>query len=253
MSRERGRAAPALKQHIYAFAPLLFIPFMFLFSAISPVPSLFVAFPVVLFFFFALPQRIEGLLSGSLSLGNILFVTVTGFLLLVSYFFANNPDTSVRYCLPAIPLTIAFIAHEEKRISSTRPMVALAIALFIFSAGYQAYALKTGIWKYKQYNAERIQFLKTATKPGDIIICDSQPRMEHSGPLFFERILMVAQNPDELSRYMRLLHEKGVTRAYVWTFVDRLPADISYKATSPVVFSSSHGPENYLFALLPSP
>jgi hypothetical protein len=250
---KKGRAAPALKQHIYAFLLVLFIPFGFLYSAFSPVSSLLLAFPLVLFIFFGISERMEKLLGEPMSLGNILFVTTAGFLFLLSYCFANNPDPSVRYCLPAIPLAIVFLAHEEKRMLSTRPMFALLVGLFIFSAGHQAYTLKTNVWKYKAYNGERIQFLKAATKPGDIIICDSQPLMEHSGPLFFERIFMVAQNPHELSQCVRLLKERGVTRIYFWTFADRLPADTAYKATSPVFFSSSHGPENYLFALSPSP
>ncbi len=250
---KKGRAAPALKAHIYAFVPVLFIPFMLLFSAVSPVSSLLFAFPLVLLFFLAISERIEKLLSGGLSLGNILFATTTGFIFLLSYFLANNPDTSVRYCLPVIPLTIAFIAHEERSVFSTRPMVALVLALFVLSAGYQAYTLKTSVWNYKQYNAERIQFLKTTTNTGDIIICNSQSMMEHSGPLFFERILIVAQDPHELSQYVRLLKEKGVTHAYLWTHFDSLPKDTSYKASSPVVFSSSHGPGNYLFTLSGSP
>ena len=188
-----------------------------------------------------------------MSLGNILFVAITGFLFLLSYCFANNPDTTVRYCLPAIPFIIVLLAHEERNMLSTKPMVALVIVLFIFSAGYQAYILKTNIWKYKAYNGERVQFLKAATKPGDVIICDSQPLMEHSGPLFFERIFIVAQNPHELLQYIQLLKEKGVSRVYFWTFADRLPRDTSYEATSPVLFSSNHGPENYLFTLSLSP
>jgi len=246
---KKSRVAPALKQHLYAFVPLLFIPFMLLFSAFSPVSSLFFAFPLVLLFFLTISDRIEKLLSGSMSLGDILFGATTGFIFLVSYFLAKNPDMSVRYCLPVIPLTIIFIAHEQGRILPARPMVTLVLALFVFSAGYEAYILKNDIWNYKQYNAERIEFLKTATKPGDIIMVDSQPLMEHSGPLFFERILIVAQNPHELSLYVRLLKEKGVVRSYWWAHSGSLPKDTSYEASGPAVFSSRRGVKNYLFTL----
>ena len=125
---------------------------------------------------------------------------------------------------------------------STRPMFALVIGFFIFSAGHQAYTLKTNIWKYKAYNGERVQFLKAATKPGDVIICDSQPLMEHSGPLFFERIFIVAQNPHELLQYIQLLKEKGVSRIYFWTFADRLPRDIPTRQRALSSFRAAMAP-----------
>jgi hypothetical protein len=249
----KGKGAPATKQRIYAFLPVLFIPFVILFSAFSLASSLLLAFPLVLLFFFAISERIENLLSESMSLGNILFVTTAGFLFLLYCFFAGNPETAILAWLPAVPLTIIFIALEEKTIASARPMVALVITLLIFSAGYQAYTLKTRIWNYKQYNAERIQFLRTATKAGDVIICDSQPLMEHGGPLFFERIFVVARNPRELSQSVQLLKDGGVTRAYLWTtsYGSCARPSTSNAATNPVVFSSSHGPRNYLMTLSP--
>jgi len=245
----RSKAEPWLKGQVYAFTAVLFIPFMLLVSAFSPISGLFLAFPLVLLVFFGISERVEKLLSEPFSLGNILFITTIGFLFLVSWPFANSGAGNVAYCLSVVPFIIAIVAHEEKSIISARPMVALVFALLIFSACYQAYTFKRSIWNYKQYNAERIQFLKTATKPRDIIICDAQPLLEHGGPLFFERTFVVAESRCELSRYARLLKEKGIARAYLWTNFCCLPKDTSFTASSPAVFSSSHGPKNYLFTL----
>ena len=128
-------------------------------------------------------------------------------------------------------------------------MIALVLALLIFSAGYSAYTVKAVTWRYKQYNAERIAFLKAQTKPGDIVICDSQPRLEHSGPLFFERIFVVADSQCQLSRVITLLKEKQVGHAYLWARFRGLSAGNSYSGSGPLVFSSNHGPEDYLFTL----
>jgi hypothetical protein len=234
------------KERVYGFIPVLFIPFMLFVSTRSPVPALFLAFPLLLIIFFAISRRGEKLLSEPMSLGNILFVTVSSFLLLVSWLFADNAVGSIGYCLVVIPFVIVFVGHEEKNITSSRPMVTLVLALLVFSACYSAYTLKSVTWRYKQYNAERIAFLKAQTKPGDIVICDSQPRLEHAGPLFFERIFMVADSPCQLSRVVTLLKEKEIERAYLWAGFRGLSAGNSYSRPRPLVFSSKHGPENYL-------
>ncbi len=245
----KSKAEASFKRQVYAFAAVLFIPFMLLVSAFSPISGLFLAFPLVLLVFLAISERVEKLLSEPFSLGNILFITAIGFLFLVSWPFADGAAGSVAYCLPVVPFIIAIMAHEEKSIISAKPMVALVLALLVFSACYQAYTFKRNIWNYKQYNAERIEFLKAATRSGDVIICDSQPLLEHSGPLFFERIFVVAESRCELLRYVRLLKEKGIAHAHLWTHFGCLPKDTAYTASSPAVFSSSHGPRNYLFTL----
>ena len=239
----------AERAHLYAFVPVLFIPFMLLVSAFSPAPALFLAFPLVLLIFFAIPARLEKLLSEPMSLGNVLFVTIGGFLFLVSWPFANNAAGGIGYCLPAIPFIIVLVAQEEKRLSSAKPIVALAVLLLVFSACYQAYTVKTTIWNYKQYNAERIRFLRAATEPGAVIICDAQARLEHGGPLFFDRVFMVAENRQQFTRQVDLLKEKEIKQAYLWAGFGCFSTGPSVNASKPAVFSDRYGPKDYLFTL----
>ena len=246
---KKSSAEVALKRQLYTFVPVLFIPFVVLVSAFSPAPVLFLAFPLVLLIFFALPERVEKLLSEPMSLGNVLFVTIGGFLFLVSWPFANNAAGGIGYCLPAIPFIIVLVAQEGKRLSSAKPIVALAVLLLVFSACYQAYTVKTTIWNYKQYNAERIRFLHTATEPGAVIICDKQARLEHGGPLFFDRVFMVAENGPQFAHLIDLLNEKQIKHAYLWAGFTCLPTGTSYSASKPAVFSDSRGPKNYLYTL----
>ncbi len=41
--------------------------------------------------------------------------------------------------------------------------------------------------------------------------------MEHAGPLFFDRVFLVAKSPGDAERFARLLGEQGVDRMYAWT------------------------------------
>jgi hypothetical protein len=251
---KKGSEEPLLKDRVYTFIPVLFIPFMLAVSPSSPVSAFFVAFPLVLFIFFAVSARGEKILSEPMSLGNILFVTVSGFLLLVCWPFTGNTEGNAGYCLAVIPFIIVLVGHEEKKIVSSKPMIALVLALLGFSACYSAYTLKTVIWRYKQYNTERIAFLKAQTMPGDVIICDSQPRLEHGGPLFFERIFVVADSQCQLSQVVTLLKEKEIGHAYLWARFRGPSTGNSRSGSGPLVFSSSHGPEDHLsYVALGSP
>jgi hypothetical protein len=188
-----------------------------------------------------------------MSLGNVLFVTVTGFLLLVSWPFTDNGAGNVGYSIAVIPFVILFVAQEEKMITSSKPMVATVVALLLFSACSSAYSVKSVTWRFKQYNDERIAFLKAQTKPGDIVLVDSQPRMEHSGPLFFERIFVVADSPCQLSRIETRLKEKQIAHVYLWSGSRSLSVGSPCNRPNPIVFSSTHGPESYLSSVtLPS-
>lgn len=162
----KGSEDPLLRERVYAFIPVLFISFLLVASSHSPVPALFLAFPLVLFTFFATSGRGEKLRSEAMSLGNILFVTVTSFLVLVSWLFADNSVGNLGYSLAVIPFVILLVAQEEQMILSSKPMVALVLVLLVFSACYSAYSSNSVTWRYKRYNAERTAFLKAQTKPG---------------------------------------------------------------------------------------
>jgi hypothetical protein len=41
--------------------------------------------------------------------------------------------------------------------------------------------------------------------------------MEHAGPLFFDRVFLVAKSPGDQVRFAQRLSERGIDRMYVWT------------------------------------
>jgi len=215
---KRDKLDPALKQEIFSFIPVLWLGFEFAVFWRSPIPNLFLAFPAVLLVFFGISNRIEMLKHKDWDFGNLIFGTVVLFVWLVSYFLFNNPDLAARYCLPIIPLIIIFIASEQKRIFIAKSIFGVLLVFFLFSLSYGLHKFKNNIWKYKWYNTERIEFLKKYTHRGDVVIFQNNRFMEHAGPLFFERIYSVSEEPDELAKIFNLLKSKGITHCYYWTF-----------------------------------
>jgi hypothetical protein len=77
---------------------------------------------------------------------------------------------------------------------------------------------KDRILKYKDYNAERIAFLEKHTSAGAaILFLGDAGSMEHAGPLFFDRVFLVAKSPGDPERFARRLSERGIDRIYAWT------------------------------------
>jgi hypothetical protein len=71
--------------------------------------------------------------------------------------------------------------------------------------------------KYKNYNAARITFMEKHTSKGDAILFRDIGSMEHSGPLFFDRVFLLAKSPGDEERLVRQLRERGIERIYEWT------------------------------------
>jgi hypothetical protein len=214
---KKDKLDSVLKKEIYSFVPILLLWFVLVVFECSPIIRLFYAFPAALFMFFGFSKRIVGLKNEDMAFGNLLLGTVIFFILLVSYFLYNNPDLSVRYCLPIIPFIIVFIASENKRIFITKSIYGVLIVFFIFSLGYGLHNFKNDIWRYKWFNTKRIEFLKKYTHDGDVVIFQDQRLMEHAGPLFFERIYLVSDELAELTKLFNLLKEKGINYCFLWT------------------------------------
>jgi hypothetical protein len=71
--------------------------------------------------------------------------------------------------------------------------------------------------KYKDYNAARIAFLEKHTSADDAIVFGDAGSMEHAGPLFFDRVFLVAKSPGDQERFSRRLAERGIEKVYAWT------------------------------------
>ena len=130
----------------------------------------------------------------------------------------KNPDVSVRYCLEIVPFVIVFVAAEEKRIFSAKPAWVLLAGLLLASASFGLLGLKNDVWPFVKYNAQRVEFLKRHTANGDVVVFEHNRLMEHAGPLFFERVYLVARDSSQLAEIEgRLRSRRVATYYYYWT------------------------------------
>lgn len=160
----------------------------------------------------------EPTVSSNPRMGSVVFWTIVVFLSLTSYFMYKNPDVSVRYCLEIVPFVIVFVAAEEKRIFSAKPVWLLLAGLLLASAGFGLLGLKNDVWPFVKYNAQRVEFLKQHTASGDVVVFEENRLMEHAGPLFFERVYLVARDSSQLAEIEGRLRSRGVATYYYWTW-----------------------------------
>jgi len=185
----------------------------------SPVASLFLLFPVTFLVLYGRGNQEvnEPTMSSHPRVGSVVFWTIVVTLSLTSYFMYRNPDVSVRYCLAVVPFVMVFVAAEAKRILSAKPVWVLLAGFLLVSTGFGLRGLKNDIWPYVKYNARRAEFLKSHTSSGDVVVFSHNRLMEHAGPLFFERVYLVARDSGELSEIASLLRSRGVATYYYWT------------------------------------
>ena len=221
------RPGPAGRADFPGFAAILWFWSLVVLLGKSPVTSLFLLFPVTLLVLYGRGNRRieesgdrgmkEPTVSSNPRVGPVVFWTIVVFLSLTSYFMHKNPDVSVRYCLEIVPFVIVFVAAEEKRIFSAKPVWLLLAGLLLASAGFGFLGLKNDIWPFVKYNAQRVEFLKRYTASGDVVVFEDNRLMEHAGPLFFERVYLVARDSSQLAEIEDHLRSRGVATYYYWT------------------------------------
>jgi hypothetical protein len=174
-------------------------------------------FPAVIFVFFGVPELLERLKRRDGILEGILTTTVVFCIVLGAAVYRPGERVVFSVMLPAVPLVILLIAMERRVIFSYGGM-SLMLAFFCGAAfvnGVEAW--QNSIVKYKNYNAARIAFLEKHTTKGDAILFRDIGSLEHSGPLYFDRVFLVAKSPDDEERLVRQLRERGISRIYEWT------------------------------------
>jgi hypothetical protein len=221
------RPDPADRDRLWGFVAILWLWSVVVLLGKSPVASLFFSFPVTLLVLYGREnRRVEGFgdrgikeptVSSNPRVGSVLFWTIVACLSLTSYFMHKNPDVSVRYCLEIVPFVIVFVAAEEKRILSAKPVWVLLAGLLLASAGFGLLGLKNDVWPFVKYNAQRVKFLKQHTASGDVVVFEHNRLMEHAGPLFFERVYLVARDSSQLAEIEGRLRSRGVATYYYWT------------------------------------
>jgi hypothetical protein len=213
----REGIGPVRKAILSILSVILVFSAVLLTAARISLAHLMALFPAVLFLFYGVPGRLERLRKGEGALEAILAATV--FLCLVFGAAILRPGSWIVLSVwpPMVPFVILLIALERKVIFAARGMY-IVLAFFCsvaFVNGIQE--SKDRILKYKDYNAARIAFLEKHTSAGDAVIFGEAGSMEHAGPLFFDRVFLVAKGPGDLERFARRLRERGIDGIYAWT------------------------------------
>jgi len=214
----REGIGPVRKAILSALSVIVVLGAVLLTAARISISHLMALFPAVLFVFYGVPGRHERLKKGEGALEAILAAAVVFCLVLGAAILRPGAWIVLSAWLPMVPFVILLIALERKAIFAARGMY-LVLALFCgvaFVNGIQE--SKDRILKYKDYNAARIAFLEKHTSAGDaILFLGDTGSMEHAGPLFFDRVFLVAKSPGDTERFARRLRERGIDGIHAWT------------------------------------
>jgi hypothetical protein len=214
---EKRSLTSFLKSTTWFVVMLLFIGTLLAFSTRMPVIAFILPFPVLLFIFYGLSGRLDEFREGKGALG--IFLTAVALLYLVLGLTMQLTKLPLfPYVLPSlIPLVVVIMGLEQKRIFEKRAMVihlVIAIAIAV-SGGYDQ--AKNDFIKYTNYNAKRVAFIEEATAKGDVVVFKDSPSMEHAGPLFFDRVYLLAQQPGHFERIVKTLKDRGMSHVYLWS------------------------------------
>ena len=190
-------------------------------SAHHSVVPFVLAFPAFLFSLSGVSGHFGESEKAHGSLGLILAGTALFCLMLASSVVRPNAWTALHACLPTVPVTICVLGLCGAGVMKYGGMRAVLVfaAAIAFINGLDA--AKTDYWPHTMHNARQAEFLKQNSAAGDVIIFDNRGSMEHAGPLFFDRIFLVARSR-EIGPLLERLREKGVKQCHVWTRDARL-------------------------------
>jgi hypothetical protein len=216
-SRAKG-TGPVLRAVLTVSPVILLLAAVLLSAARITVSHLMAVFPAVLFAFYGLPERMDRLLKREASLESILTGTVV--LCLILGAMIQRPDLKrvLAVWLPLAPFVILLLGAGHRQIFDDSK--GMYVVLLFFSGVALINSLQevhSNLWLYKDYNARRIEFLERHTSSGDAIVFYDSASMEHAGPLFFERVFLVAARPGDQERFTRQFAGRGAGSAYAWT------------------------------------
>jgi MFS family permease len=204
----------AQRSRIRAFLVFLFTLLIFSTFRQSPIVILFLQFPVALLLFLFFDNDITGVSSEAHSILRETLLGICFTFMILILFSMQDMHPNVRFALPLIPLIVTVIALDWEKIFTVRLIVAVFVVLVLLSANFLITSIPKDLFTYKMFNAQRVEWLSRNTQPGDVIIFSNKPFMHHAGPLFFDRIFVVENDPDRLTSLFDRLKEKGITRCF---------------------------------------
>jgi len=216
LSRREG-SGPVRKAVLSVLSVIVVLGAVVVTAARITVSHLMALFPAVLFVFYGIPERLDRLQKGQGTLEAILAATVVFCLALGAAILRPGSWIVHSVWLPAVPLVIVLLALERDVIFVTAGL-RIVLAFFCgvaFVNGIQE--SKERVLQFREYNAARVAFLGKHTSSGDAVVFDDTGKMEHAGPLFFDRVFLVARSPGDQDRLFRALTAGKVENAYAWT------------------------------------
>jgi hypothetical protein len=242
-----------LMSKFYQLILLFWLGVLFIKFGASPVPAIFFGFPLILALFFDGGRTAVDLFSHKPELEHLLFGAVITYISLSAIMLNRNPDITIRYMLVVVPFVLIFFGLRSKEIIKFKPLYILVGMLILWGFLVNCDQLKNSVLLTKQSNAERVEFLKNNTREKDVIIFQSNPLMEHCGPLFFERVYMVSKNRGgDIVETLSSLKQKGIDRCFYWTknrdFSANFPEENDY-ALEEFVFSAKNFSRHYLIKI----
>jgi hypothetical protein len=215
-SRREG-VAPVLRAFITVSPVILLFAAVLLSAARISVSHLMAVFPAVLFAFYGLPGRMDRLMKQEGSLESILAWTVILCLILGAAIHRPDIKRVLAVWLPLVPFLILLLGVEHRRIFDSGGMYVVLLFFFGVALLNNLQEVRINLWLYKDYNAQRIAFLKQHTTAGDAVLFYDHASMEHAGPLFFERVFLVAARQGDQERFTRQYAGRDAGGAYAWT------------------------------------
>ncbi len=210
--------SPFLRALLAVLPVVLLLVTVSLTAARITVSHLMAVFPAVLFVFYGLPGRIERLLNREGALEAILAGTVILCMILGAVIQRPDLKRVLAVWLPLVPFVILLLGAEHRRIFDESKGMYVVLLLFSGVALLNnLQEVRSNLWIYKDYNARRIEFLRQHTPAGAAVLFYDAASMEHAGPLFFERVFLVAARPGDQERFNRQLAGRGIGRAWAWT------------------------------------
>lgn len=215
-SRSKG-AGPVLRAFLTVSPVILLFAAVLLSAARITVSHIMAVFPAVLFVFYGLPERMGRLAKREGSLESILAWTVILCLILGAVI--DRPDLKrvLAVWFPLVPFVILLLGAEQRRIFDSGGMYVVLLFFGGVALLNNLQDVRSNLWLYKDYNARRIEFLKEHTSAGDAVMFCDAASMEHAGPLFFERVFLVATRPGDPERLSRQFSGRGTGNAFAWT------------------------------------
>lgn len=210
--------APFLRALLAVLPVVLLLVTVSLTAARITVSHLMAVFPAVLFGFYGLPGRIERLLKREGALEAILAGTVILCLILGAVIQRPDLKRVLAVWLPLVPFVILLLGAEHQRIfDDSKGMYVVLLLFSVVALLNNLQEVRSNLWTFKDYNARRMEFLRQHTPAGDAVLFYDRASMEHAGPLFFERVFLVAARPGDQEGYARQLAARGIGRAWAWT------------------------------------